>query len=294
MNIDALTVKYPPGQVGSRSGHQRRIPLPAGATNVMLEFSVFIPLNWKPVKGGKMFGFAFGPNADVKASGGKWQKHHGSCRLMWRVGKTDHDIRLCPYVYLPTTVSETAFSPGYLAVRSVAGPGSTAGHDIWRKTSSSLALHRGRTHKIKLEMRLNTSGKADGVLAAMVDTNRLEVRDMVWHSGKEEEAAVSITSAELDTWYGGGSKDWAPPRQQTLTFRNISIQTQTNVVSPPAPPAQSARALTPLEQEFAKRWVLVRRRLEEGATMEEIVNERPFLKKYVDPASPHFISSSSS
>ena len=50
------------------------------------------------------------------------------------------------------------------------------------------------------------------------------------------------------------------------------------------------RQLTPVEQEFARRWTSVGRRFDEGATLQDIVKERPFLQKYVDPASPLFIA----
>jgi hypothetical protein len=49
------------------------------------------------------------------------------------------------------------------------------------------------------------------------------------------------------------------------------------------------RQLGPLETEFAKRWKVVGARLKNGESLESILEEKPHLRRHLDPASKNFI-----
>ncbi|KAG8217141.1 hypothetical protein J3R82DRAFT_5200 [Butyriboletus roseoflavus] len=215
----------------------------AGAHNVTLEYSVFFPVHFNWVKGGKLPGL-FGGHTGC--SGGASARDCFSTRLMWRpqgVGEL--------YLYAPKDKQTVALCTD---VGSVCD--STYGLSIGR---GAFKFTAGEWTHLRQNVVLNTPGQSDGIFTLFIDgrpvINRTDVfyRDVTQQSKKSKsnfktsiaftssatatQRATAITLDEIEgvsqpaeflglffsTFFGGHGKQYATPKEQYTWFKDFAI-----------------------------------------------------------------------
>lgn len=189
--------------------------------DVTMQYKVFVPETFEWVKGGKMPGLYIGKPG---SGGGDWNQEGASSRLMWREGG-----RVVSYIYCCTDLGKyngTADSPlvreqgkGFDAISHHTGG---AGIDLWRDEVKPLQLVRGQWNDIALRVKLNSSGtQADGIIAVNVNGVSKEFDGMAWTKAPDTK---KIEGMLFSTWYGGGSKEYAPRKENTLSFKDFVLK----------------------------------------------------------------------
>lgn len=211
-----LDVTLKPGGYGSTGGIALRSQVAQGAKEILVAFEVKFGSgpSFDFVRGGKasILGFEFGSGS---SSGGEWSATAGSCRLMFRAGGVP-----CAYVYYGKTGKDLSSmadqDPSYAKVAKATG---TAGHDLWDLPATQLPPFKGGTwHRVQLYGKMNTKGKADGVVGMSVDGQSRLFTKMRW---LDSPAGVSDLLANV--WYGGSDTSWSPKTQQVISFRNMAV-----------------------------------------------------------------------
>ncbi|KAG9318031.1 hypothetical protein JVU11DRAFT_94 [Chiua virens] len=186
----------------------------AGAHNVTLSYSVFFPVDFDWVKGGKLPGL-FGGHTGC--SGGSSATDCFSTRLMWRpqgVGEL--------YLYAPKDKQTSALCNDGQSVCDTAY-GFSIGRGAFNFTAGDW------THVAQTVV-LNTPGKNDGVFALWVN-GRLAIyrTDMLYRDVQQSEKKRSSSQpAEFlglffSTFFGGHGKKYATPREQYTWFKDFEI-----------------------------------------------------------------------
>lgn len=90
---------------------------------------------------------------------------------------------------------------------------------------------------MKLQMRLNSPGAADGLLKLVVNgETAIDRTNMLWRTDPN----VNIEGVNIASWFGGSSESWGPPTDQQTQFRNFRMYYD-------GPAEQMARA-TPIKE----------------------------------------------
>lgn len=206
-----LSLTYKAKEHGASSGASFRAA-PAGlpASEATLAYDLWLPADFDLVKGGKLPGFCFG---DGCSAGGDWRAGAGSIRIMWR-SKNGKDGHAVGYLY----TSHGGYGKGNkaqgAAMRADMHDSGRTGIGIWN--DGSLPLKRGAWNSIRLHVKLNDKGKADGVLEIQVNGKKKRVNDVAYRAKDEK-----INSINFVSFFGGGDSSWDSPRPQTVKFREI-------------------------------------------------------------------------
>lgn len=212
-DASALTVTYKKGGFASSSGVNFRAQPFGPSRDITLEYEAYFDDAFDFVKGGKLPGVWGGAPG---SSGSDWNSKGYSCRVMWR-----EDGAAVAYVYLCTDQGSYDGDSKNPLVRNqgkgfddIAHHTNGAGIDLWRK--DGLRLRRGAWNTIKLRVVANSPGKADGSVELAINGTSKRFDGIEWSkSGKLIEGIM------FASWFGGGSKEYAPKKDQTIRFRNI-------------------------------------------------------------------------
>lgn len=186
-----------------------------GAT---LEYEVYFPYNFEWVKGGKLPGLMGGASNGIGCGGGNRNYDCFSYRLMWR-----RDGFGEAYVYMPFPSADPTFCadlpPCDTRQTSVACHHCT-GRSGWSVGRATFRFVPGQWNQMKLQMRLNTPGLADGLLKLTVNgVTAVDKNNVVWRT----DPAVNIEGVNIASWFGGSSETWAPSTDQEIELRNFRM-----------------------------------------------------------------------
>jgi hypothetical protein len=204
-NVDGavLRIALHKGAIDPASMRQRNLPLsgtgfksrviPDGAEAAILTYKVRFPDDFDFVRGGKLPGLFGG----VGNSGGHIPNGSDgfSFRLMWM---REGQARV--YAYLPSSVQ---YGTGIFENR--------------------FRFQRGRWHTVMEVVRLNTPGKADGMVSLQIDgipvgrQNNLLIR---------KDAQLRINGVFVDVFFGGNEDTWAPPRDSYVDLAEFEVHWQ--------------------------------------------------------------------
>ena len=188
-----LRVRYEAQSIGGDSAMNFRAPIEHGHTSVWFQYRVMFSSDFDWVKGGKLPGLGGGdfPTGCIKSG----QFDGFTTRLMWRL-----EGRASSYLYYP-------------------GKTDACGDDI----PLGVTFERNRWYTITQQVILNDPGKANGVLVQYIDGKHLKRFDhQVWRTG----SAAGIDGAKIETFFGGGSMDWAPQIAQYAFYDDFLITTR--------------------------------------------------------------------
>lgn len=187
------------------------------ASDVELKYRVYVPDSFDFVKGGKLPGFTLG----TKGTGGRnWKTDQGSVRLMFRPGGV-----VTGYLYLLEDVGEYDGAGSPLmrkqgdGFEEIVHHSNGAGLYIWRHEKNPLRLVRG-WNTIRLRIRLNSPGKANGKLLIKVNKTKKSFSKIMFTANPRRR---KIGQFQFSSWMGGGDKSYAPKKDQTLTFKDFKL-----------------------------------------------------------------------
>jgi len=217
---EALHLTCIPGKVGMEGGTGfRALPLLKFPTNhLVYEYEVFFPEDFNFVKGGKLPGMGLGSGTE-SATGGDWKKDAGSVRIMWR-----ERGQAIVYVYFPLQISKKGTRDGTITVQNAAfekaadgSLGKHAGIDVFFKHRAGLKFKKGEWNTVRLDVKLNTPGKRDGVLSTTINGETRSVDGVIFRNDPE----LAINMVLSQTFFGGSTKEWAAKKTETISFRNF-------------------------------------------------------------------------
>lgn len=161
--------------------------------------------NFDPVKGGKLPGLFIG---EPGASGGNHPPGCASARLMWREANKDGTIAAEAYVYIPEKQNDS-YSKISGLVRNA-----TYGDSLWR---NDLQFNAKGENEILLSIKMNTfkdnKAQNDGSVRLVVNGKYRVYDELVW-----VDKYADIEGITFDTFFGGGSADWACKDSTFITF----------------------------------------------------------------------------
>ncbi|KAL3896676.1 MAG: hypothetical protein SGCHY_003921 [Lobulomycetales sp.] len=207
LNENALKVTYPSGSYKSPgTGGFQFVASPIAENDEMtLRYSIDVPADFDFNKGGKLPGLKAG---DMRSGGN--QKGLGitgtSLRLMWRA---DGDMEV--YAYAPIEEGGEVDSLPDCHVNTAYGTSLMRGRT---------KLIRGQKNDIVLYAKMNDPGKANGIVRLSVNGEEASM-DIVT---LRKTASLKLDGIFFSTFFGGGTADWATPREQALTFSSFSIE----------------------------------------------------------------------
>lgn len=169
------------------------------------------------ILGGKLPGFAGGDKQGRGCGGGVDPNECFSYRVMWR---TDGGGEA--YIYAPEgEQGENFCEPPCMGSKVQPCTLCNYGAGVSLKRFSFF-FQKGTWTKLRLGMTLNTltedDGNNDGTLTLEVNgTKLIEYNQMKWRKF----SGIYIEGIAISSWFGGGSSDWAPTKDQYLLFRNF-------------------------------------------------------------------------
>jgi LacI family repressor for deo operon, udp, cdd, tsx, nupC, and nupG len=187
-----LRVRYEAGAIGGASAMNFVLPIAPGHSAVWLSYRVRFAPDFDWVQGGKLPGLGGGDFPTGCIADGHFKGF--TTRLMWRSGG-----RAVNYLYFP-------------------GKRERCGDDV----DLGKDFERGRWHLITQKVVLNDPGVVNGQLLQYVD-GRLHARldGRIWR----REAATGVEGVRIETFFGGGTLDWAPRVAQFAWFDDFKIWT---------------------------------------------------------------------
>jgi len=191
-----LQVRYEAAAIGGTSAMNFVLPIESGHAAVWFSYRVRFSPDFDWVQGGKLPGLGGGDFPTGCMADGHFKGF--TTRLMWRGGG-----RAVNYLYFP-------------------GKREPCGDDV----DLSKRFEPGRWHVITQKVLLNDPGVANGQLLQYVDGHlqaRLDGR--IWR----REATTGIDGVRIETFFGGGTLDWAPRVAQFAWFDDFKVWT----VEPP-------------------------------------------------------------
>jgi chitosanase len=188
---------------------------------VTLVYDLYFDESFDPIKGGKLPGIFIG---EPGASGGRHSNNKASARMMWRTGNGD-EINAEIYMYISNNQD-----PSYKNIPGLK-ENATYGDSLWR---GILKLYKKKWNRIYITVKLNTfngnKANKDGII--MVTTNNITQRfdKLVYVDQK-----VNIEGITTDTFFGGGDKSWATPKDTSIYFKNFTVVKTLNPQPIPKP-----------------------------------------------------------
>ncbi len=207
---EGLKASYKVGSVGSAGGTGFKAnpskSLPAESATV--SYSVYFPNNFDFRKGGKAgCGLCLGTKVGECDTGGEHSKSGGSVRVVWK-----ENGQGIAYIYLPTQVQ---LSSQGAAFKKVADSTDKMGIHIFGK--SAMKFKKGEWNAVSLSVKLNNPSASDGLLRITINGVTEEITDMVYR----RESSVKINTMSFTTFFGGSTKDYAPLKPETATFKDF-------------------------------------------------------------------------
>lgn len=209
----ALYGYFPKGKIGGYgSGFTWYSVLPKPLLSATMSYDVYFDAGFDWKKGGKLPGLC-GLDCPVGCSAVSPDRGW-STRLMWR-----QNGGMTTYAYYPDKPR---------ALR--------CGED-WRWSSD---VRSGRWHNVRIFVKINDPGVANGVSRAWLDGKLVLDKSNVMYRYKPGDE-YAVTRAYLTTYAGGSSVSmFAPSRDQYIKFRNFEVwegdcATSGGTASPPAP-----------------------------------------------------------
>jgi hypothetical protein len=189
---------------------------PLSTEGATLEYEVYFPSDFEWVKGGKLPGFMGGASNGIGCGGGNRNFDCFSYRIMWR-----RDGYGEAYIYSPFPSMDPSFCidlPACDTKQTSVACHHCSGETGWSIGRASFQFQAGQWNAMKLQMKLNTPGVADGLLRLTVnDVTVVDKSNMVWRT----DSSVNIEGINIASWYGGSSSTWAPSRDQYTLLRNF-------------------------------------------------------------------------
>jgi hypothetical protein len=149
------------------------------------------------VQGGKLPGLGGG----TTPTGGNFDPDGFTSRYMWRKGG-----RLVVYLYWAGQAS------------AANATGRQYGVDL----DCGVTMERGRDYTLRQRVTMNTPGKPDGVLEVWVDGRPVLRRaDLLFRDAPGK--TWQIDRFFFSTFHGGNDPSWAPSRDCTVLFDEISV-----------------------------------------------------------------------
>ncbi|MBL8995159.1 MAG: hypothetical protein JNM63_17560 [Spirochaetia bacterium] len=184
----SLFVRYPKGKVSTEGSVMWHAPIPP-REEYFLEYRVRFLSNFEWVKEGKLPGLGGGS----LPSGGKTDSNGMTARFLWKGGGA-----LKIYLYR-------------------AGQTARWGDEEDLKTK----LVAGEWIRLKKRIRLNEPGEHDGQIEAWVNGERVYFRnDLIFRMNL---ASWKIDTFLFETFYGGGSSEYAPSRDNFSEFADFKV-----------------------------------------------------------------------
>lgn len=195
--IQGYGVTYPKGKIGGSSETglpAQYVPIPP-ANDHYLDYQVRFESGWDWVKGGKLPGLVGGSHT----SGCKAITPDGwSARFMWRGGGRGE-------VYLYHQNRKNGCGDDY----QFPSPGN---------------FSMGEWNRITEHVIINSPGKNDGQIEAWFNGKKQVTMTGLQLRGKVSETTALVDAVSLQTFYGGSSSSWAPPRDTHSTFSNLYVR----------------------------------------------------------------------
>ncbi|KAJ6588237.1 hypothetical protein B0H19DRAFT_922055 [Mycena capillaripes] len=223
----AMQARYPKGSyIPSKKplgGISFYAPGPAAvdittAKEATFGYSVMFPKGFRFVKGGKLPGIYGGddPDTAVSCSGGRRDPTCFSARLMWRTNGMGE-----MYTYIPSDPSGDAHGQFAANAKICDIPNSecnpTYGASIAR---GAFNFTPGVWTTVSERVRLNTAGKADGELQLFVGGKSvIKVEGIILRDSDKGR----MRGIQMQTFFGGSTKDWATPVDQEVYFADFSV-----------------------------------------------------------------------
>jgi hypothetical protein len=191
------------------------------ADGIRMSYEVFFPDTWDWVIAGKLPGVSLGTAAGQHASGGQWKDDAGSFRVMWQkpVGTTAL-IKGYAYLALPGGVAR-GMDPQGPNARAAMEDDDRTGYSVWYRKNPGMTATKGQWNAIDFTVKLNTPGRADGVLSMTVNGVTRSINDMVWRSSVK----VRIVDMYFVSIFGGNDKKFAVKYPTHALFRNVRFET---------------------------------------------------------------------
>lgn len=187
-DLRTLFIRYPQGKVSSEGSVMWHAPIPP-REEYFLEYRVRFLSNFEWVKEGKLPGLGGG----TLPSGGKTDSNGMTARFLWKGGGA-----LKIYLYR-------------------AGQQSKWGDEEDLKT----ILVGDRWIRLKERVRLNQPGEYNGEIEAWVNGERVYSRgDLIFRTNA---ASWKLDTFLFETFYGGGSAEYAPSRDNFSEFADFKV-----------------------------------------------------------------------
>ena len=213
-----LKINYPKGSykpsrdpIGGIGFYATPAPIfPEKEKAVTLSYDIYFDESFVPVKGGKLCGLFIG---EPGASGGRHSNNQASARLMWRTADGSDKINAEVYLY----VSDSQDSSYKKIPNLVENP--TFGDSLWR---GDIKFTVGQWNRVVLTVKLNTfsgsKANKDGLLSITINDTSRTFDKLVYTEQK-----VDIEGVTTDTFFGGGSEDWATPNNTSVFMKNFVV-----------------------------------------------------------------------
>ena len=216
-NAAGVHATYEKNGFGSKAGTHFRAAPPKvfPCSHVAVEYKVFFPSDFDFVKGGKLPGVWAG---DPGSGGGNWNDDGWSCRVMWREGG-----EAVAYVYMCTDQGNYDGTAECKLSRNqgdgfddIAHHTNGSGVDLWR--DAGLQFKKNAWNSVRVEVEQNTPGKADGRVALTINGSTRRFDKIMWSRKR-----LTINGFAFTTWFGGGSRMYAPEDTQRASFKDITF-----------------------------------------------------------------------
>ena len=150
----------------------------------------------------------------------------GSFRPTWQVdgpnGKKAQAF-IEPYVYgAHGSFQASKDAQGPLTSAAIAPGGTRAGFHLWSRDNGDTCfdIQRGEWNEVKLHVKLNDVGKANGVARVTINGCTRELNDVSFRERKD----TLIQSVALECFFGGSSKyHMTPGYKQSLEFKDVMV-----------------------------------------------------------------------
>lgn len=192
-----LKVLLPGNHYGPITGAQWEIPL-APQDEYFFSYRIKFDEDFDFIKGGKLPGLAGGT---VKAGCIPSGYDGWSARMMyWENGK------LSFYLYFPDQSTRW-------------------GERLYLKNqeNDTLQINKGRWHRITQRVKLNTSGKSNGILQAWFDGKETFYSDTILFRKNDE---IKTDRISYSVFMGGDDLSWAPSNDQYIYFDDFRVSPQ--------------------------------------------------------------------
>ncbi len=204
-----MRVRYDRNGVGPREGGaQWKMDLGKSYDTLYVSYMVMIPQDFDRVKGGKLPGLVGGT---APVGGDNVNGRDGfSARIMWRDCPTVKQAALTQYIY-------------YMEKKGDWGEDFYWAHPNYNWASRRRFLAKGKWHTLKTRIIMNTPGQRNGKVTSWLDgTLALDTTLML----RARNGNFGIDEFYFSTFYGGGTKEWAPSKNEFIYFDRFIFSTK--------------------------------------------------------------------